>query len=1191
MHSLVIAEKPSSCQKIAFALADGPVKREVKRGIAYFAFSRGGKSVCVAPAVGHLYGLAEKKKSWAYPVFDVEWQPSSEMSKDSAYTKAYLQNIKDLAKGAETIYLATDYDIEGEVIGANVLEFACKAKSGRRMKFSTLTKPELVAAFDNARASLDKGMVAAGRTRHMLDYFWGISVSRALMSAMRRAGRFQVMSVGRVQGPTLAVLAKREKEIAAFVSKPYWEVYADIKDVAFGHCHGRFDDGSAADDAVSKSGKAGVVTGVRRSKYHQMPPFPFDLTTLQTEAYSAFGFTPTQTLQLAQNLYEQSYCLAGDSLVISPDGDILTIAEVVRARKPLICGHSSALKSSTAVISDWQKPASPAFVKKVTLETGDYLSATADHPFMCLTRDGLRWVKAGELRAGDFVAVPDRLSVRRRKSASSIFELLFRLPAADKRKIRVLLNDSAKAGLRNLLKAAGIKPRHLTAKTGWKYATVHKHLHLGRVPLDLIEAFVSDGLISIEWLDASVIGYLFAAPAAKPLLLPNKITAKLAYFAGIVAADGHVSSNHIAIAPAEKFLPALEEIAGALGLRLNRGKSAITVSSAILAKVLPLLGSPQGKKCDSIDFPSIVLTQPDDVVAAFVAGFFDGDGSVKLKQTGSGKSFSVRVAFTSCSEEFLKKLKLVLLTFGVSSYLYRSPSKRAWDLLVYSDDFGAFADSFGAHIRVRRGDFELALSNHFSKKTFGHSSKLVPISKELLQSAGLHASEIPNAFGHGTRTQKQVLAGLRATSPLIGALAFGDVKWSPVKDIVDSPSDGFVYDVTNSLGNFVANGIVVHNCSYPRTSSQQLSEKLGLPEIIGKLSENPSYTSLAEKLLGAKRFTPHNGKNTDPAHPAIYPTGVMPVGLTPQQARLYDLIARRFLACFALPSLRERMRVDARLGSEDYSVTGSRTLEKQWLEYYGQFVKLDEVTLPEFVEGEKVEAKKVWSEEKATQPPKRFTQASIVRKLEVEKLGTKATRASIVQTLFDRGYLAGKSIEVTPLGLSVYDALARDVPDIVSEELTRHFEEDMEKITDGSKADSDVVGEGKAKLVELLDKFKLKEQEVGRSLLGAFNITQHEKNVVGECKCGGKLVIRTSKYGQFVGCSNYPDCRNTYPLPHEAKVGSTGKKCEKCGTPIVLVKRKGKRPWRMCLSTTCETKASWANKDVKAVAAPKPVKK
>ncbi|OIO26626.1 DNA topoisomerase I [Candidatus Micrarchaeota archaeon CG1_02_55_22] len=686
MHSLVIAEKPSSCQKIAFALADGSVKREVKRGIAFFSFSRGGKNVCVAPAVGHLYGLAEKKKSWAYPVFDVEWQPSSEMSKTSAYTKAYLQNIKDLAKGAQTIYLATDYDVEGEVIGANVLEFACKAKNGRRMKFSTLTKPELVAAFDNALASLDKGMVAAGRTRHMLDYFWGISVSRALMSAMRRAGRFQVMSVGRVQGPTLAVLAKREKEISTFISKPYWEVYADIKAVVFGHCHGRFDDGALAEDAVNKSGKSGVVTGVRRSKYNQMPPFPFDLTTLQTEAYSAFGFTPTQTLQLAQNLYE-------------------------------------------------------------------------------------------------------------------------------------------------------------------------------------------------------------------------------------------------------------------------------------------------------------------------------------------------------------------------------------------------------------------------------------------------------NAF-----------------------------------------------------------------ISYPRTSSQQLSEKLGLPEILGKISENPSYKTLAKKLIDAKRFTPHNGKNTDPAHPAIYPTGVMPVGLTAQQAKLYDLIARRFLACFAAPSLRERMRVDVKLGSEDYSVTGSRTLEQQWLEYYGKFVKLDEVTIPEFVEGEKVDAKKVWSEEKTTQPPKRFTEASIVRKLETEKLGTKATRASIVQTLFDRGYLIGKSITVTPLGMSVYDSLAKDVPDIVSEELTRHFEEDMEKITEGTKADSEVIDEGKAKLVELLDNFKSKEQEVGRGLLSAFNITQHERNVVGACKCGGKLVMRTSKYGQFVGCSNYPDCRNTYPLPHEAKVDSTGKTCVKCGTPIVLVKRKGKRPWRMCLSTTCETKAAWASKDVK-VAAPKPVKK
>lgn len=673
-HVLVIAEKPSSCQKIAFALADGAVQRETKHGIAFYRLQRGGKQVFVAPAVGHLYGLAEKKKSWNYPVFDVSWQPSSEISKDSDFTKAYLANIRELAKDAGEIYLATDYDIEGEVIAANVLEFACKSSKGRRMKFSTLTKNDIVEAFEGAMPSLDKGMVAAGRTRHMLDYFWGISVSRALMSAIRRNGRFQVMSIGRVQGPALAILAKREKEIAAFVSTPYWQVFADIKATVFEHVAGKFIDKPKAEAAVANSGKSGVIDSVKRTKYNQNPPFPFDLTTLQTEAYGAFGYTPSQTLQLAQNLYE-------------------------------------------------------------------------------------------------------------------------------------------------------------------------------------------------------------------------------------------------------------------------------------------------------------------------------------------------------------------------------------------------------------------------------------------------------NAF-----------------------------------------------------------------ISYPRTSSQQLSEKLGLEGIIGKLAANPSYAQLCRKLVDAKRFKPHNGEKTDPAHPAIYPTGIMPVGLTPQQSKLYDLIARRFLACFAPASVRERMRVDATLGREKYAVTGARTLEKNWLEYYGQYVKLDEVTLPDFVQGEKVEAKRVWMEEKATQPPKRFTQASIVRKLEEEKLGTKATRSTIIQTLFDRGYVQGKSIETTPFGLSVYSVLEKGVPDIVSEQLTRHFEDEMEQIQAKEKSDAEVIEEGKEQLIKLLDKFKGHEAEVGRSLLDAFRATEHERSVLGICKCGGQLVMRKSKFGQFVGCLKYPECRQTYPLPRDGVVAGTDKTCPKCGTPIVIVKRRAKRPWTMCLSTTCETKASWGKK-------------
>ena len=73
-------------------------------------------------------------------------------------------------------------------------------------------------------------------------------------------------------------------------------------------------------------------------------------------------------------------------------------------------------------------------------------------------------------------------------------------------------------------------------------------------------------------------------------------------------------------------------------------------------------------------------------------------------------------------------------------------------------------------------------------------------------------------------------------------------------------------------------------------------------------------------------------------------------------------------------------------------------------------------------------------------------------------------------------------------------------------------------------------------------------------------------------------MLRKSKYGVFVGCDAYPKCTNTYPLPKEASVTPVRKVCDKCGTPIVIIKRKGKRPWRMCLDTNCPTKASWGSK-------------
>ncbi|MBI4151087.1 DNA topoisomerase I, partial [Candidatus Woesearchaeota archaeon] len=144
MTELIITEKPNAAKKIAEALADGKLVKG-GTGAPYYHLTHNGKDIVVGCAVGHLYGLAEKVKSkgFQYPVFDIQWVPTSDVSKGAAFSKKYLEELKRLAKDADTFTVATDYDVEGEVIGLNIVRYACKQKDAHRMKFSTLTKEDL----------------------------------------------------------------------------------------------------------------------------------------------------------------------------------------------------------------------------------------------------------------------------------------------------------------------------------------------------------------------------------------------------------------------------------------------------------------------------------------------------------------------------------------------------------------------------------------------------------------------------------------------------------------------------------------------------------------------------------------------------------------------------------------------------------------------------------------------------------------------------------------------------------------------------------------------------------------------------------------------------------------------------------------------------------------------------------------
>ena len=231
-YELIICEKPSAANKIANALADKiPSKKYSKEKVAYYELTHKGKLIVIVSAVGHIYGLAQKEKGGRskYPVFDLEWIPSSEVNKNSAFTKKYLNTIKRLAKGAKTFTVATDYDVEGEVIGLNIVKYACKQKDASRMKFSTLTKPDLIKSYETRQKTLDWGQAKAGETRHFMDWYFGINLSRALTASIKATGSFKLMSTGRVQGPALKLVVDKEKTINAFIPEKYWEIEFDGK--------------------------------------------------------------------------------------------------------------------------------------------------------------------------------------------------------------------------------------------------------------------------------------------------------------------------------------------------------------------------------------------------------------------------------------------------------------------------------------------------------------------------------------------------------------------------------------------------------------------------------------------------------------------------------------------------------------------------------------------------------------------------------------------------------------------------------------------------------------------------------------------------------------------------------------------------------------------------------------------------
>jgi DNA topoisomerase-1 len=729
-YTLMISEKPDAMRRIAEALAESKSlkKKTNKKDVAYYEFKKDGKRHVIVCAVGHLFGLdpVDRGKGWVYPIFEAEWKPSFEIRKESEFSKKYFEVVEQMAKNAVEHIVCTDFDMEGSVIGFNVLKFLCGVEDGRRMKFSTLTKDELIDSYKNMTKHLDLGQIEAGLTRHHLDWLWGINLTRALTLALKNSAQkgFAILSSGRVQSPTLAILLEKELEVRKFKPTPFWQLELHCKlngkEVIAGYEKDKIWKKEEADKILAScKNKDAVVKDIRKKQYKQSPPYPFNTTDLQAESYAQFKFSPTQTNGIAESLYQQ--------------------------------------------------------------------------------------------------------------------------------------------------------------------------------------------------------------------------------------------------------------------------------------------------------------------------------------------------------------------------------------------------------------------------------------------------------------------------------------------------------------------GII----SYPRSSSQKLPPSINYEKILRALVTIPQYKKFAEEILAKAKLIPNEGPREDPAHPAVYPTFEVAdlKKLNAHQKKLYDLIVRRFLSVFADAALRESMNVVLDVNGNKFVIVGKRTIEDGWTKFYGTYLAFEERILPELKVGQTIKVLKLEQLAKETQPPGRYSQGSILKELEKRNLGTKATRAEILQTLYDRKYIIGKSIQVTKLGEAVTKSLKEFSPRILNEELTIHFEKEMDLVFNGKKKREDVVEEAKETLTDILKEFKENEKKIGKKLLEGLVESRAEERLLGTCpNCKtGELRIIFSKLTKkrFVGCSSYfrcakcgftktackckceicgqpkgkckcswkdkkwnPTCQTGFPLPAIGSITPLNKNCEVCGLPMIQVWRKGSRPFRMCINHKCKTKENWGKKKV-----------
>lgn len=357
--------------------------------------------------------------------------------------------------------------------------------------------------------------------------------------------------------------------------------------------------------------------------------------------------------------------------------------------------------------------------------------------------------------------------------------------------------------------------------------------------------------------------------------------------------------------------------------------------------------------------------------------------------------------------------------------------------------------------------------------------------------------------------------------------------------------------------------------SYPRVDNTVYPASLDLKALVKELSKVPQYSAYCSDIM-SRPLKASRGKQETTDHPPIHPVSAVKnsESLKPEEWKLYNLIARRFLATLGEPARIKGTKFNLDIAGERFVAQGDVLDYPGFRAIYPYGLKKDE-QLPDLQEGDVVTIETLNFEQKQTEPPARYSQGKLIQEMEHAGLGTKSTRHSIIERLYEVKYLKGDPIEPSQLGRAIIAALEKFAPHVTTANMTAELENEMDNIAGGSLSDREVLAHSRSMLADIMSVLLEHTEDLSEGIAEA--VAADAK--IGVCpSCGKDLQVKTSMKtkSRFIGCSAWPECEVTYPLPSDP-IERVDEVCEHCGAPQVKVKPFRRKAYITCVNPKCPT--------------------